>query len=243
MNERSESIASPTSSPCTISPAASDASTRSWTSLSILPEPGYQPVEVSNDLGTTVLPRGLAVLPLVETSPAAADGVPFDLVLRGTRGDQVLWAMGIAQGPPFPVDRVLDLDASSKSGLLRTLSAIAAKQLGIGEAAIFSALDNREKLGSTGIGEGIAIPHAAIPDLKKPFALFVRLSKPIDFEAIDENPVDIVAVLLVPAERSSENLNLLACLARVLRAPHKLERIRAASAIEDVYQSIIEGEG
>lgn len=140
-----------------------------------------------------------------------------------------------------PENVVLDLDASSKSSLLRTLSAIAARQLGIGEAAIFSALDNREKLGSTGIGEGIAIPHAAIPDMKKPFALFARLSKPIDFEAIDESPVDIIAVLLVPVEKSSTKLNLLAGLARILRS-EKIKRIRSLAAASDVHETITEAE-
>lgn len=140
-----------------------------------------------------------------------------------------------------PENVVLDLDASSKGSLLRTLSAIAARQLGIGEAAIFSALDNREKLGSTGIGEGIAIPHAAIPDMKKPFALFVRLSKPIDFEAIDESPVDIIAVLLVPVEKSSTKLNLLAGLARILRS-EKIKRIRSLAAASDVHETITEAE-
>ncbi len=140
-----------------------------------------------------------------------------------------------------PENVVLDLDASSKGSLLRTLSAIAAKQLGIGEAAIFTALNNREKLGSTGIGEGIAIPHAAVPDLKKPFALFARLSKPVDFEAIDENPVDIVAVLLVPVEKSSTKLNLLAGLARILRS-EKIKRIRSLAAASDVYATITETE-
>jgi PTS system nitrogen regulatory IIA component len=140
-----------------------------------------------------------------------------------------------------PENVVLDLDASSKGSLLRTLSAIAAKQLGIGEAAIFTALNSREKLGSTGIGEGIAIPHAAVPDLKKPFALFARLSKPVDFEAIDENPVDIVAVLLVPVEKSSTKLNLLAGLARILRS-EKIKRIRSLAAASDVYATITEAE-
>ena len=140
-----------------------------------------------------------------------------------------------------PENVVLDLDASSKSSLLRTLSAIAAKQLGIGEAVICAALNKREKLGSTGIGEGIAIPHAAIPDLKKPFALFARLSKPVDFEAIDENPVDIVAVLLVPVEKSSTKLNLLAGLARILRS-EKIKRIRSLAAASDVHETITEAE-
>ena len=140
-----------------------------------------------------------------------------------------------------PENVVLDLNASSKGSLLHTLSAIAARQLGIGEAAIFSALDNREKLGSTGRGEGIAIPHAAIPDMKKPFALFVRLSKPIDFEAIDESPVDIVAVLLVPVEKSSTKLNLLAGLARILRS-EKIKRIRSFAVASDVHETIVEEE-
>jgi PTS system nitrogen regulatory IIA component len=140
-----------------------------------------------------------------------------------------------------PENVVLDLDASSKGSLLHTLSAIAAKQLGISEAAIFTALNNREKLGSTGIGEGIAIPHAAVPDLKKPFALFARLSKPVDFEAIDESPVDIVAVLLVPVEKSSTKLNLLAGLARILRS-EKIKRIRSLAAASDVHETITEGE-
>ena len=140
-----------------------------------------------------------------------------------------------------PENVVLDLDASSKSSLLRTLSAIAAKQLGIGDAVIFAALNNREKLGSTGIGEGIAIPHAAIPDLKKPFALFARLSKPVDFEAIDENPVDIIAVLLVPVEKSSTKLNLLAGLARILRS-EKIKRIRSFAVASDVHETIVEEE-
>ena len=70
------------------------------TVLPLQPAPGWQPVTVQNNLGTTVLPRGLAVLPLIETRPAAADGVPIELVFRGTKGDSILWAMGIGQGPP-----------------------------------------------------------------------------------------------------------------------------------------------
>ena len=141
-----------------------------------------------------------------------------------------------------PANVILDLDAPSKGRLMHRLSEIAAKHLGISETIVFSALNKREKLGSTGIGEGIAIPHAPIPDLPKPFALFARLSKPVDFEAIDENPVDIVAVLLVPVEKSSANLNLLASLARILRTADKTERIRAAAEAEDVYRTIVEGE-
>ena len=141
-----------------------------------------------------------------------------------------------------PENVVLGLEAPSKSRLMHMLAEIAAGRLGISEATVFSALDKRETLGSTGIGEGIAIPHAPIPGLKEPFALFARLSKPIDFDAIDENPVDIVAVLLVPVEKSSANLNLLAALARTLRTADKMERVRTFTAVEDVYQTIMGGE-
>lgn len=138
-----------------------------------------------------------------------------------------------------PADVILDLEAPSKGRLMHTLSELAAKHCGIGEAAIFSALNKREKLGSTGIGDGIAMPHAPVPDLAEPFALFARLSKPVDFEAIDENPIDIIAVLLVPADKSSANLNLLAGLARILRSPDKIERIRTATAVEDVHRTLV----
>lgn len=69
--------------------------------LPVQHSPGWKPVEITNNIGTTVLPRGIAVLPLIETRPAAADRVPFELVFRGSKGDQVMWAMGIAQGPPM----------------------------------------------------------------------------------------------------------------------------------------------
>lgn len=141
-----------------------------------------------------------------------------------------------------PANVILDLDARSKTRLMHRLSEIAAKNLGVSESVVFSALNKREKLGSTGIGEGIAIPHAPVPDLTKPFALFARLSNSIDFEAIDENPVDIVAVLLVPVEKSSANLNLLASLARILRMPNRIERIRAATDAKEVYRTIAESE-
>ena len=138
-----------------------------------------------------------------------------------------------------PANVILDLEAPSKTRLMHTLSDLAAKHCGINDAVIFAALNKREKLGSTGIGEGIAMPHAPIRELAQPFALFARLSKPIDFQAIDENPVDIVAVLLVPVEKSSANLNLLAGLARILRSADKIERIRTATTVEDVYQMIV----
>ena len=141
-----------------------------------------------------------------------------------------------------PEHIILDLAAPSKSRLMHVLSDVSANHLHLGQNAIFAALDKREKLGSTGIGEGIAIPHAPVPGLAKPFALFARLSKPIDFNAIDENPVDIVVVLLTPAEKPLPNLSLLACLARTLRKTDRIARIRTASDVADVHRAIVEEE-
>ncbi|WP_234818624.1 PTS sugar transporter subunit IIA [Sinorhizobium fredii] len=95
---------------------------------------------------------------------------------------------------------VIDLGAASKGQLLHRFAKSASRSLGIDEGEIFRALSNREKLGSTGIGEGIAIPHAHLRGIAAPFFLFVRLKKPIDFESIDDIPVDIVCFLLTPTE-------------------------------------------
>lgn len=134
---------------------------------------------------------------------------------------------------------VVDLAAASKVQLLHRFSESASKTLGIDEGEIFRALSNREKLGSTGIGEGIAIPHAPLRGIAAPFILFVRLKKPIDFESIDDIPVDIVCFLLTPTEGSATHLNVLAAVARKLRSPATLRSIRAASEPEEVYLALL----
>ncbi|WP_228676916.1 PTS sugar transporter subunit IIA [Sinorhizobium fredii] len=101
-------------------------------------------------------------------------------------------------------------------------------------------MSNRESLGSTGIGEGIAIPHAPIRGIAAPFILFVRLKKPIDFESIDHIPVDIVSFLLTPTEGNASHLNVLAAIARKLRSPKTLRSIRAASEPEEVYLALLD---
>ena len=100
-----------------------------------------------------------------------------------------------------PQDVLVDHRAASKAELLRDLAHLAAGRTGIDETVILDLLTGRERLGSTGIGNGIAIPHANVPELSAPFTLLVRLRQPIDFEAIDEAPVDIVFLTLSPAHR------------------------------------------
>lgn len=119
------------------------------------------------------------------------------------------------------------LRANSKKLALQELSAHAAKLTGLDERAIFEVLLQRERLGSTGIGEGLAIPHGKLPDVTKLFGLIARLEKPIDFEALDGQPVDILFLLLAPEGAGADHLKALARAARVLREPGILDRIRA----------------
>lgn len=137
---------------------------------------------------------------------------------------------------------VFDVDAVSKPKLLQTLSEKAGEFLGIDAAEILLALRNREKLGSTGIGAGIAIPHTPLKGLVSPFGLVARLKHPIEFEAIDEMPVDIVCLVLTPPEAEPGHLSLLSRIARKLRSAHALDRIRSATTSEQLYTAIAEGD-
>ena len=119
------------------------------------------------------------------------------------------------------------LRANGKKQVLQELSAQAAKLTGLDERTVFEALLQRERLGSTGIGEGLAIPHGKLPNLDRLFGLVARLDKPIDFEALDGQPVDVLFLLLAPEGAGADHLKALARVARVLREPGILERIRA----------------
>ncbi len=139
-----------------------------------------------------------------------------------------------------PENVTLNLAAASKTRLLQILSERAGKALNISDREILAALQNREKLGSTGVGSGIAIPHAPVAGVEVPYGLFVRLAKPIEFESIDDVPVDIVCVLLTPAENPAAHLSVLSRIARQLRSSDILRRIRSASNQEQVYSAITE---
>lgn len=137
-----------------------------------------------------------------------------------------------------PGDVVFDLAARSKPQALQILSKQASVTLGLAEKDVLDPLQAREKLGSTGIGEGVAIPHTRVAGIAKPFGMLARLAKPIDFEAIDEIPVDIVFVLLVPEQWGKDHLNLLAAVARQLRSPDVLKKLRQASGAEELYAAM-----
>jgi len=114
-------------------------------------------------------------------------------------------------------DVLIGVSASDKVRLLRQLSTHAANELGLDPNNVSEAVARREALGSTGVGNGVALPHARVSNLKQPFGLLARLKHGIDFEAVDDQPVDIVFLLLIPEAADSAQLNALACIARKLR--------------------------
>src|SRR5215212_3922780 len=118
------------------------------------------------------------------------------------------------------------LKAASKKQAIQELAAEAARLTGQSERTIAEVLLQREKLGSTGVGNGIAIPHGKLPKLGKLFGLFARLERPIDFEALDGQPVDLIFLLLAPEAAGADHLKALARVARLLRQPEIVTRLR-----------------
>jgi len=139
-----------------------------------------------------------------------------------------------------PADIMLDVRAKDKSRLLRELSAQAAAETGLKADDVSEQIAKREELGSTGVGNGVALPHARVRGLNAPFGLLARLRQAIDFAAVDDEPVDIVFLLLLPEAANGVQLNALACVARVLRDPGVLQRLRRASDGEALYRVIAE---
>jgi PTS system nitrogen regulatory IIA component len=135
-------------------------------------------------------------------------------------------------------DVMFDVRATNKRLLLQELAAKAAASLGLNLEQIAPYLLKREELGSTGIGRGVAIPHARLPDLKRPFGTLAKLKQPMDFDAIDGQTVDIVFALLLPAAADSGQLGPLALVARTLRPPENLVRLRNAKNASELYSAI-----
>ncbi len=128
---------------------------------------------------------------------------------------------------------ILDLAAPGKTRVLQLIAQRAAADLGLDAAALLSTLERREALGSTGIGRGVAIPHTSLQDIASPYALLARLSRGVDFDAIDDHPVDIVVLLLTPDDPQL-HLRVLSLLSRQLRADGVLAAIRKARSAEAV---------
>ena len=119
------------------------------------------------------------------------------------------------------------LKANSKKKLLQDLSGPASRRTGVPERRIFETILQRERLGSTGVGNGIAIPHGKLADVPRMTGVFARLANPVEFDAIDGEPVDLVFLLLAPEDAGADHLKALSRIARTLRDPARLERLRA----------------
>ncbi|MBV8526039.1 MAG: PTS sugar transporter subunit IIA [Acetobacteraceae bacterium] len=129
---------------------------------------------------------------------------------------------------------ILNLRAREKEQLLQELSRLASPLVTLAADQIHQALQKREQLGSTGIGRGIALPHARVDGIEKLFGMFVRLSRPIEFQAIDEKPVDLIFLLLIPPDAGNEHVAALAAISRRLRDPDFTQRLRKADKAEKV---------
>lgn len=132
------------------------------------------------------------------------------------------------------------LDAPGKKDVLQGAAKLAAAAIGKDPLVVFDVLWERERLGTTGVGYGIAIPHGRVEGLNKVQGFFIRLSEPIAFEAIDDRPVDLVFVLLAPADAGADHLHALATVSRLLRDQKLCEAIRKAKDETAIYRLLTE---
>jgi nitrogen PTS system EIIA component len=135
-------------------------------------------------------------------------------------------------------DVITDIAFADKQKLLEDLARRAATIADVQPALILSELVKREQLGSTGMGGGVAIPHARFHQVSKPFAMLVRLKRPIAFDAVDDQPVDTVVLLLLPDAPNGERLGALACMARKLRDPAIMAALRRARDGAEIYRTL-----
>jgi nitrogen PTS system EIIA component len=128
---------------------------------------------------------------------------------------------------------------ADKQKLLEDLARRASRAVDLEPDIILAELRKREQLGSTGMGGGVALPHARIHRIQKPFGMVVRLKKPIEFDAVDGKPVDMIALLLLPDTQEGKQLGVLACIARKLRDPDVLTALRRARDGGELYRRLI----
>lgn len=127
-----------------------------------------------------------------------------------------------------PEGVIAHLKVTSKKQALQEMSARAAALTGLSERNIFETLLERERLGSTGVGQGIAIPHGKLAQLTRLYGLFARLDTPVEFDSVDDQPVDLVFLLLAPEAAGADHLKALARISRLLRNQAVVEKLRAS---------------
>jgi len=132
------------------------------------------------------------------------------------------------------------LKVSAKKPVLDECAGLAARLWGHDRRRVFELLLERERLGSTGVGGGIAIPHARLAGMSRPAALFARLAQPVEFDAIDQRPVDLVFMLLSPDGAGADHLKALARLSRTMRDRTLVEKLRATDAADALFALLVE---
>lgn len=136
-------------------------------------------------------------------------------------------------------DMVLaNVEAENKRSLLEKLSSYVAEKENMDKNPIFEAILERENLGSTGYGDGVAFPHARIDGLNKVITVFARLDKGVDYDSLDSHPVDLVAFLLSPEKSGEDHLRALAVMSRVLKDEETCRKIRTAKSAHEIYLAL-----
>jgi len=137
----------------------------------------------------------------------------------------------------------LRVSAANKRQTLAVVAEIAARNLGLDVGEILDALTEREQAGSTGVGHGVAAPHARLEGLTRMRGVFVRLEQPVEFDSVDEQPVDLIFALFAPKDAGTEHLRALARVSRVMRQPELREQLRKARTADAVHALLVQDNG
>ena len=137
-------------------------------------------------------------------------------------------------------DVIPALKAKSKKQVLQEISRFAGEKTGLDQRDIFDVLLQRERLGSTGVGQGVAIPHGRLTSIDEIICLFARLDEPINFDSLDDVPVDLVFLLLAPETAGADHLKALARISRLIREPQTLEKLRGSRETSALYSVLTE---
>jgi PTS system nitrogen regulatory IIA component len=132
------------------------------------------------------------------------------------------------------------VSAANKKKALAVIAEIAARNFGLEPAGVLDALAEREAAGSTGVGHGVAVPHARLEGLQRMRGVFVRLEQPIDFESVDDQPVDLLFALFAPKNAGAEHLRALARVSRLLRQSELREQLRKARSADAVHALLVQ---
>ncbi len=141
-----------------------------------------------------------------------------------------------------PSNVLAGLRATSKKQALQELANYGAQASGVAARSVFEVLIERERLGTTGVGNGIAIPHGKLPGIDRIYGVFAKLERAVDFEAIDEMPVDLVFLILAPEGAGADHLKALAKISRLLRDRSVCEKLRQATSSDALYAILTEGQ-